>query len=310
MQHRLTGIAAGMLSGALAATLALAGCNAAPQQTQPTTETQGQGDQVANASDMAEPVQLDTSGLAPVAASELANGTYDIDVECSSSMFRIDSCKLTVQDGTMTARMTMGGKGYLYVYPGTASQAAQAGESERIPFEEENGAHVFAIAVPALNEPVPCAAFSKKKEMWYDRDLLFRADSLPDEAFVNGRGAQPDSQGKTVQELGLADGTYTASVTLEGGSGKASIEQPAIVTVRNGAAVARITWSSPSYDYMVVDGTKIEPVNEGGNSCFEMPLSKFDEKLDVIADTTAMSKPHEIEYTLRFDSASLAATDA
>ena len=34
-------------------------------------------------------------------------------------MFKITSCTLTVKDGAMTAKMTMGGTGYLYVYMGT-----------------------------------------------------------------------------------------------------------------------------------------------------------------------------------------------
>ena len=43
-----------------------------------------------------------------------------------------------------------------------------------------------------------------------------------------------------------------------------------------------------------------------GNSTFEIPVLYFDRPMTVIADTTAMSEPHEITYTLTFDSASLA----
>ena len=35
----------------------------------------------------------------------------------------------------MTARMTMGGTGYLYVYPGTGAEAEKAEEKDRIPYE-------------------------------------------------------------------------------------------------------------------------------------------------------------------------------
>ena len=38
---------------------------------------------------------------------------------------------------------------------------------------------------------------------------------------------------------------------------------------------------------------------------FEIPVASFDTALDVIADTVAMSKPHEIEYTLAFDSSTI-----
>jgi len=56
-----------------------------------------------------------------------------------------------------------------------------------------------------------------------------------------------------------------------------------------------------------VDGEKYLPVNTEGNSVFEIPVAALDTALAVTADTTAMSTPHEIEYTLTFDSASLTA---
>ena len=39
-------------------------------------------------------------------------------------MFNIEACQLTVADGKMTAAMTMGGTGYLSVFPGTGEEAA------------------------------------------------------------------------------------------------------------------------------------------------------------------------------------------
>ena len=56
---------------------------------------------------------------------------------------------------------------------------------------------------------------------------------------------------------------------------------------------------------MVVDGEKYLPVNTEGNSVFEIPVAAFDEPFVVIGDTVAMSKPHEIEYTLTFLSATM-----
>ena len=94
-------------------------------------------------------------------------------------------------------------------------------------------------------------------------------------------------------------------VTLEGGSGRATISSPAILTVENGQATARIEWSSSHYDYMKVGDVQYDPVNEEGNSVFQIPVTVFDEPMEVVADTTAMSVPHEIEYTLTFNSASL-----
>lgn len=102
------------------------------------------------------------------------------------------------------------------------------------------------------------------------------------------------------------DGAYTAAVTLEGGTGRAKVESPAALRCENGRFWATIVWSSSNFDYMKVDGEKYELISEpGGNSTFEIPVAAFDQKLDVIADTVAMSEPHEVEYTLYFDSSTL-----
>ena len=58
------------------------------------------------------------------------------------------------------------------------------------------------------------------------------------------------------------------------------------------------------YDYMLIDGEKYQPTNTEGNSTFEIPVTGFDWRMPVIADTIAMSQPHEIEYTLTFDASS------
>lgn len=105
-----------------------------------------------------------------------------------------------------------------------------------------------------------------------------------------------------------------ATVTLEGGSGKASVESPCPVLERSGELLALITWSSSHYDFMIVDGEKILPVNTEGNSQFEIPLKSSAEsagtsrteslpadcEMQVQADTTAMSTPHLVDYTLSF----------
>ena len=105
--------------------------------------------------------------------------------------------------------------------------------------------------------------------------------------------------------LDKEDGEYSIQVDLEGGSGKASVTTPTLITVKDGSVTARIQWSSSNYDYMIVDGEKYEPVNKDGNSTFEIPVTVFDAEIEVTADTVAMSTPHEIEYTLNFDSSSV-----
>ena len=245
------------------------------------------------------PSEVVEEGMVPVYAGELKDGTYEIKVDSSSSMFNITDCLLTVEDGAMSAVMTMSGKGYLKVFMGTGEEAETASEADFIPYAEaEDGSHTFEVPVEALDMGIDCAAFSKNKEQWYDRTLVFRADSLPAEAFMEGRIA-------TAESLGLADGTYRIDVALGGGSGRTSVESPALLTVKDGRMTARIVFSSPNYDYMKVDGVQYDLVNEEGNSAFEIPVSGLDFPMAVIADTIAMSVPHEIEYTLTFDSSSL-----
>ena len=75
--------------------------------------------------------------------------------------------------------------------------------------------------------------------------------------------------------------------------------------MEGGQAYATLVWSSSNYDYMKVNDQKFDPVNTEGNATIEIPVAAFDWKVPVLADTTAMSTPHEIEYTLYFDSATI-----
>lgn len=103
----------------------------------------------------------------------------------------------------------------------------------------------------------------------------------------------------------IEDGNYEIEATLSGGTGRAGIVSPLQITVKNGEIIANIQWSSPYYDYMVVGEEKYFPTNTDGDSTFEIPVEDLEEPLEIIADTTAMSEPHEIEYILEFSIESL-----
>lgn len=247
----------------------------------------------------APPQKVGYEGMEAVYAESIKDGIYSITVDSSSSMFNITACELKVESGKMTAVITMGGTGYAYIFMGTSDEAENAAEDEYIGYsEDDTGKHSFTVPVEALNKEISCAAFSKKKEQWYDRLLVFRADSLPVDAYTSGTV-------KTAADLGLEDGQYTADVILSGGSGRASVESPALITVTEGKVIAKIIWNSKNYDYMVVEGEKYLPLESEENSAFEIPVASFDFDLPVSADTTAMSTPHEIEYTLRFNSSGI-----
>ena len=105
--------------------------------------------------------------------------------------------------------------------------------------------------------------------------------------------------------LSLENGFYQLDATLEGGTGKTSIENPTRIQVEDGKITAWIVLSSEHYDYMLVDGEKYLNQNEGGNSTFEIPVKDLEEELAVTGDTLAMSEPHEIDYVISFDTESL-----
>jgi len=255
--------------------------------------------EVADASQMTTVENVVEDGMVPVPGEMLLDGDYAVAADCSSSMFRIVEAVLHVSDGKLCATITMSGTSYLYVFPGTAAEAAAAEESAWIGYTEDSeGRFCFNIPVDALDAGVPCAAYSRNKELWYDRTLLFRADSLPTEAFREGFFV-------TAESLGLADGDYLVDVSLSGGSGKAKLASPAALHVENGSCTATLVWGSKNYDYMRLGETKYLPLPDRETSTFEIPVGIFDRGMTVIADTIAMSEPHEIEYRLLFSSDSL-----
>lgn len=237
--------------------------------------------------------KLDTRGLLPLLAKDIEEGSYEIETASSSSMFKIEKTVLYVKDNAMTADITLSGKGYSNV------TMLSAADSEGLTSLEgttatvgKDGKYVFTLPVQSLNTELVCSAFSKKKQKWYERRVVFYSEKIPAEnLFVTPY---------VMQKCGLKDGSYTISVKLAGGSGRASVKSPASLRVKDGLPLARIEWSSPNYDYMILNGEKILPLANEQNSVFELPVLVFDKAMSVFADTTAMSTPHEILYQLEF----------
>ncbi len=237
--------------------------------------------------------KLDTRGLLPLLAKDIEEGSYEIETASSSSMFKIEKTVLYVKDNAMTADITLSGRGYSNV------TMLSAADSEGLTSLEgttaavgKDGKYVFTLPVQSLNTELVCSAFSKKKQKWYERRVVFYSEKIPAEnLFVTPY---------VMQKCGLKDGSYTISVKLAGGSGKASVKSPASMRVKDGIPLARIEWSSSNYDYMILNGKKILPLANEQNSVFELPVLVFDKAMSVFADTTAMSAPHEILYQLEF----------
>ena len=236
----------------------------------------------------------------------LEDGTYTAEFDTDSSMFHVNEANegkgvLTVKDGEMTIHISLSGKGFLNLFMGTSEDAKKDGAelleptTDTVTYKDGTSEEVYGFDIPvlAIDEEFTVAAIGKKGK-WYDHKVSVKNPVKED-------GAEK----KTVADLNLEDGDYTTEVTLEGGSGRATVDSPAAITIKDGEATATIVWSSPNYDYMLVDGEKYEPVNTEGNSTFEIPVDGFDYPMEVVGDTVAMSEPHEIEYTLQFDSSTM-----
>ncbi len=231
----------------------------------------------------------------------LPDGVYTADFDTDSSMFHSnEACDgkgtLTVENGEMTFHVSLASKKIVNLYLGKAEDAADheadwlQPTTDTVTYSDGTSEEVYGFDIPlsAVDADFDLAILGTKGK-WYDHVVSVR-DAVEQAA-------------ESVETP--ADGTYTCDVTLEGGSGRATVDSPAALTVADGKMTATIVWSSPNYDYMIVDGEKYLPTNTEGNSTFEIPVAALDAALDVTADTVAMSQPHEIEYTLTFDSASL-----
>lgn len=114
-----------------------------------------------------------------IAESAPADGLYSIGVSSNAKMFKIMDCILRVEDGKMTAVLTMSGSGYGYLYQGTSAEADAAPVETWTPyFENADGKHRFAIEIPVLDEEIPMASWSIRYEKWYDRSLQFFSNTL------------------------------------------------------------------------------------------------------------------------------------
>ena len=108
----------------------------------------------------------------------------------------------------------------------------------------------------------------------------------------------------------MTDGKYTIELTLSGGTGKAYIKSPASIEIKNGVMTARLVWSSSSYDYMKIGDAEYYPVSGENTSTFLVEVPALNDEIPVLAETVAMNKPHLIEYTLCFDSATIKEVNA
>lgn len=118
-------------------------------------------DQVASKSDMTTVETVGVEGMTPIAPKDVENGTYEVEMESSSSMFKIEKAVLEVTDDAMNVTMTLSGTAYPYLFAGTAKEAAALNdETKYIAPTEADGKYSFTVPVANLDEgfPVPRSA--------------------------------------------------------------------------------------------------------------------------------------------------------
>ena len=297
-----------IIVGGLSACLLLGGCGAGQAADATSAEsTVAAQESTAAQTESAEAIAGTTEAAATETAqneAQLPDGVYTAEFSTDSSMFHVsEACDgkgtLTVKDGVMTIHISLGSKKILNLYPGLAEDAAKDGAvlleptTDTVTYSDGMTEEVygFDVPVPVIGEEFDLALIGTKGK-WYDHKVKV-SDPVAE-------GAADTFDLSTVE-----DGSYTIELTMEGGSGRASIQSPTQITVADGAATAILEWSSPNYDYMLVNGEKYLPVNTEGNSVFEVPVEALDAPLTMIGDTVAMSTPHEVEYTVTFHSDTL-----
>lgn len=264
---------------------ALTGCGAASS-----TASSAAGSEAASS------VASSAAAASETAAAALPDGVYTAEFDTDSGMFHAnEACDgkgtLTVENGTMTFHVSLASKKIVNLYVGMAADA-EANKADwllpttdTVTYSDGTSEEVYGYDIPvaAVDKDFQLALLGTKGK-WYDHT-------------VSIRNAEPKAEAAAETP---ADGEYNVNVVLEGGSGRATVDSPAALTVADGKMTATIVWSSPNYDYMIVDGEKYLPTNTEGNSTFVIPVAALGIPLSVTADTVAMSTPHEIEYTLTF----------
>ena len=298
-----------IIVGGLSACLLLGGCGAgqAADATSAESTVAAQESTVTptESTETAETVSTETAQD----KAQLPDGVYTAEFSTDSSMFHVsEACDgkgtLTVKDGVMTIHISLGSKKILNLYPGLAEDAAKDGAvlleptTDTVTYSDGMTEEVygFDVPVPVIGEEFDLALIGTKGK-WYDHKV---------------KVSDPVAEGTadTFDLSAVEDGSYTIELTMEGGSGRASIQSPAQLAIADGAATAILEWSSPNYDYMLVNGEKYLPVNTEGNSVFEVPVEALDAPLTMIGDTVAMSTPHEVEYTVTFHSETLESAES
>ena len=208
-------------------------------------------------------------------------GIYAADIEVSDDALGLTDAVVMLTDAGVTVRVTAtAGDGMPLYVGGTAVQ----------PSVNAAGEYTYTLPIEALDVPTEL--------LWHDAAGYAHTFTLTVcSEDMTPLGGAVEAEAET-DPAALQDGSYAvADFSFSGGSGKVTITCEAL-RVEGGAAVARIVFSSPRYGYVKVDGVRYDGTYTEDTSAFDIPV-RLGADTVILGMTTAMSQPHEIEYTLR-----------
>lgn len=108
------------------------------------------------------------------------------------------------------------------------------------------------------------------------------------------------------------DGTYSVPVSLSGGSGRNTVVSPCTVTVSGGQIHATVIFSKvskkepPEYTYLTTSlGTVYpQPYDSYSQVFYNVPIAGLG-NVNISMETTKMSTPYTLNYTLHFDASAI-----
>lgn len=127
-------------------------------------------------------------------ASTPTDGDYLVDVDTDSSMFHAAACTLHVQNGQMSASLSLPGEGFSRLYYGTAEDAQAADDADIYDYYlNDDGLYTFDVPVATLEQDLTIAAYGQRRDTWYDHTILFHAPNGDAAASAGGESTATDA---------------------------------------------------------------------------------------------------------------------
>ena len=209
------------------------------------------------------------------------DGVFDITVKSDSGLFKVESAVLSVENATMTAKVTANPSKYTMLFVGKSADALKQPEKHIIVTPNAEGLFTFDVTVPTLDVPVVVSTYDASKKMWYERKLTFLSESK-----------QLKKEAEVAKALLPLD-----DFSFSGGSGRVTISCEGIA-FENDVPMATIVFSSKNYTQVKVDGTVYPGISTDKTSTFVIPV-QLNATTTIVATTVAMSSPKDIEYQLQ-----------